>query len=66
MRFRTWEVFIALALGYDNIILSSKGHNDGKAYLKIRPFQKKEGIWERLLLDSMEHLNPSVSEAKGS
>lgn len=66
MKFSTWEVFIALALGCEDIILSSEGHRDGKAYWKIKPFQKKEGMWERSLPGSMEHLNPGVPEAKDS
>lgn len=66
MRFSTWEVFIALALGCEDIILSSEGRRDGKAYWKIKPFQKKEGMWERSLPGSMEHLNPGVPEAKDS
>lgn len=66
MRLSTREVFIALALGCENIILSSQGHRDEKVYLKIKPFQKKEGRWERSLPDSMEYLNPGVPEAKDS
>ena len=57
---------MALALGCEDIILSSEGHRDGKAYLKIKPFRKKEGRWERSLPDSVEHPNPGVPEAKDS
>ena len=53
--------------------LNSGGHCDGKAYLKIKPFQKKEA-YERdyvsqayvRLPDNIEYLNPSVPEARNS
>lgn len=53
--------------------MNSGGHCDEKAYLKIKPFQKKEAYEKDYvsqayirLPDNIKYLNPSVPEARDS